>query len=261
VFPDPPIIADFGTKPTSCEGAADGAVFVASVSGTRPPFIFIINDSIIPAPNTLVYLPAGTYTARIENEYGCFTEEVVIVEEGPPFDVQTIADTTIILGHSVYLTAQTSLPATIASWTPVDNVLCPICIETYATPLADQTYVIEAMTDEGCVDTDEVTIRVDRTPIMYVPNVFSPNGDQINDYFSIGTDPLNIASIDEVLIFDRWGGIIARKASLTSDASIILWDGETPHGPALTGIYVYLITFTLADGTTSTTHGDVTLLR
>lgn len=261
VFPDPPIIADFETRPTSCEGADDGSVFLASISGTRPPFIFIINDSIIPAPNTLIHVPAGTYTARIENEYGCFDEEVVIVEDGPPLDIKTNEDTTIVLGHSVLLATQSNLPVSSATWTPVTGVGCPVCLSTYVTPLNDQTYVIEAMTEDGCTDTDSITIRVDRTPVLYVPNVFSPNGDQVNDYFSVTTDPLNIASIDEVLIFDRWGGIIAHSASLMSDESVILWDGETPHGQALTGIYVYLITFTMADGSTRNVHGDITLLR
>jgi len=261
VFPDPPIVADFGTYPASCEGASDGAVFVAAVSGTRPPFIFIVEDSIIPAPNTLVNLPAGTYTVRIENEYGCFDQDVVTVVDGPPLEVNTIEDTTIILGHSVYLSAQTNLPVTGASWTPVENIGCPICLETYVTPFMDQTYVIEAVTKEGCTDVDSVTIRVDRTPVLYVPNIFSPNGDQINDYFSIATDPLNVKAIDEVFIFDRWGGIISHQANLFTDQSIILWDGATPYGPALTGTYVYLINFTLADGSASTAHGDVTLLR
>ena len=261
VYPDPPIEATFGTKPPSCEGASDGAIYVASVSGTRPPFIFIVNDSIIPAPNTLVNLPAGTYTVRIENEYGCFDEEEVTVVDGPPFDVSTIEDTTILLGHSVYLIAQTNLTATSASWTPVENLSCPVCLETLATPYEDQTYVIEAIGEEGCSDKDSVTIRVDRTPVLYVPNVFSPNSDQINDYFSISTDPLNVTAIKEVYIFDRWGGIIAHHANIFTEQSLVLWDGNTSRGKALPGIYVYLITFTMADGTTQTAYGDVTLLR
>ena len=117
------------------------------------------------------------------------------------------------------------------------------------------------MTEQGCTDKDSVTIRVDRTPVIYVPNVFSPNGDDINDYFSVTTDPLNISSIDEVLIFDRWGGIIARTSSLMNYETVVLWDGNTSHGTALTGIYVYLITFTMADGSIRSAHGDVTLLR
>ncbi len=261
VVPDPPIIAEFGTNPTSCEGASDGAIFVGSVSGVMPPFIFYINDILVPPPNTIVNLPAGSYTARIENEFGCFTEEVVMVEDGPRFDIETIADTTIILGYSILLNTQSNLPASGASWSPTKNVECPMCLSTIVTPFEDQTYVIEAVTAEGCTDRDTVTISVDGTPILYVPNVFSPNGDQINDYFSISTDPRNITAIHEVLILDRWGGIVAQQGSLLTDDSVILWDGLTKQGVAPTGIYVYMITFNMADGKRMTVHGDLTLLR
>ena len=261
VFPDPPIIADFGSKPTSCEGASDGAVYVASVSGTRPPYIFIVDDSIIPPPGTLINLPAGEHLARIENEYGCFTESIVVVEEGPRFDIQTNADTTIILGHSVFLTTQSNIMASSAAWAPPEFASCPLCLSTYVTPFEDQTFVVTATTAEGCTDTDSVRIRVDRTPIIYLPNVFSPNDDQVNDEFTASMDPFNISAIDEVLIYDRWGGIIARKAGLLSGPSVVLWDGQTKRGPAQAGIYVYMLRYSQADGASGTLHGDVTLLR
>ena len=97
--------------------------------------------------------------------------------------------------------------------------------------------------------------------MVYVPNVFTPNGDQINDHFTISLDPLTVTRIDKVLIFDRWGGIIEKKTALLTESSVLIWDGETPHGQAQTGIYVYLITYSLADGTQGTVHGDITLLR
>lgn len=261
VMPDPPIVALFDTRPTTCEGAEDGAVFLVSVDGTRPPFFFYVNDSLIPPPNTIVNLPAGTYIARIENEFGCFDEAEVVVDDGPAFDVLTIEDTTIVLGHSINLSAWTNLPASFAAWTPAAQLICPTCLVTLAMPIEDQTYVIHAGIDEDCSDRDSVTIRVDRTPVIYIPNVFSPNGDGINDQFLIGTDPLNIRSILEVLIFDRWGGIIARAANLFPEGEIVLWDGETRYGPAMPGSYVYLIRYTLADNSEQTVSGDVTLIK
>jgi len=261
VVEDPPILAEFGTSLPTCLGAPDGALFLTTVDGTRPPYIFILGDSLIPPPNTLVDLPAGTYTARIENEYGCFDEDTVVIGDGPEFMIQTNEDTIIKLGHSVLLTTQTNLPVIGASWTPAVHVNCPMCLNTQVNPPFDQTFVIEATSEGGCIDQDSVTIRVDRSTTVYVPNVFTPNGDQINDHFTISVDPLAITAIDEVLIFDRWGGIIAKKTGLLTESNVLLWDGDTPHGEAQTGIYVYLITYSLADGTQGTVHGDVTLLH
>ncbi len=261
IVPDPPIVAEFTFTPPSCEGAGDGSVSVLSVSGTRPPFIFQINDSIIPPPSTSVMLPAGTYTAWIVNEYGCFDKEEIIVPDGPPFEINTIEDTTIILGHSVLLETTSNLPVWMSLWSPPDGLNCPNCLTTLATPFEQQTYVLTAETAEGCIDIDSITIRVDRDPVIYIPNVFSPNNDQINDFFEISSDPLNVTSVDVAIIFDRWGGILSEKANLYNEGHLILWDGLTPRGPANPGVYVYTIKFTMADGSKRVSKGDLTLIK
>ena len=261
VVPDPHIEADFGSSPASCEGATDGSVFLLSVPNLRPPFTFRVDDSIIPPPNTLVHLPPGTYTAWIETPYGCFDNEEVVVDDGPPLDVNTAEDTSIVLGHTIFIHSTTNLAVDSIGWSNASTISCPYCLDTYATPTGDVTYVITVKTDVGCEDTDSITIRVDKTPIVYIPNVFSPNLDGINDYFAIGTDPLNVTSIDHVSIFDRWGGIISEKTNLSTEQEVILWDGDTASGPALPGTYVYLIQFTMADHTKQTRSGSVTVVR
>lgn len=262
VIPDPPIVVDFRTDPTSCEGAADGILSIDALSGVMPPFMkFFINGNLVPAPNTFVTLAAGTYTARIEDQYGCFDEQQIVIADGPTLMIQTIEDTIIRLGHSVLLQSQTNIPMMEVSWTPTENVECPVCLSTTVMPFNDQAYIITAMTDQGCSDSDTVNILVDRTPVFYIPNVFSPNGDQVNDHFTFSPDPLIIRSVGEVVIFDRWGGVIFRKTGLQAEPTVILWDGESGNKPSPTGTYVYFISFTLADSQVMTIHGDITLLR
>ncbi len=261
IVPDPPIVADFTFTPASCEGADDGSISILSVSGTRPPFIFQINDSIIPPPATSVMLSGGTYTAWILDEYGCFDKEDIFVPDGPPLIIHTIEDTTIVLGHSILLNTTSTLAVWMSTWNPPGGLTCFNCLSTLATPSDEQTYVITAETESGCIDIDSVTIRVDRDPVIYIPNVFSPNNDQINDFFEISSDPLNVTSIDQVIIFDRWGGIISEKAKLFNEGNLKLWDGSTPMGPANPGVYVYLIKYTMADGSKRISKGDVTVVK
>jgi gliding motility-associated-like protein len=146
-------------------------------------------------------------------------------------------------------------------WSPPNFIGCPSCLETMVTPVTDQMYVIEAFTVGGCSDKDSVTIRVDNTPVIYLPNIFSPNGDQVNDHFTITTNPLTITSLDEILIFDRWGGIMAQHTNFILSPVYELWDGNTSRGQAPPGIYVYLLTYTLADGSRHTNSGDIMLMR
>ena len=261
VVPDPPIVVHYDVSPPSCQGATDGTLSIASVSGVIPPYDFFIGGNLIPPPVSSIPMPSGTYSARIENKYGCFDETEVTIPEGPLFSIVTVSDTMIRLGHSVLLNTQSSLPEASASWTPAIHLSCPACLSTQAMPVYDQSYIVEAMTEGGCTARDTITIRVDRTAVYYVPNVFTPNGDQVNDDFTFSPDPLTITAVTEVLIFDRWGGIVSQKSSLPSEYIMVLWDGETKHGPAPAGTYVYAITYSLADESKQHIRGDVTLIR
>jgi gliding motility-associated-like protein len=260
IIPDPPIVAEFVFSPPACIGADNGSISVLSVSGTRPPFIFLINDSIVPAPSTSVMLPAGTYTARIENEFGCFDEQEIIIPDGPPLDINTIEDTTIILGHTIRLLTTANIPVWLSNWNPPDGLDCSNCLSPLVTPTGDVTYVVTAETIDGCTDIDSVRIRVDPDPVFYIPNIFSPNEDGFNDFFEISADPFNIPTVDYAIIFDRWGGIVSEKADLFNEGKLILWDGMTPAGIANPGVYVYMIKFTMVNGSSFVVKGDVTVL-
>ena len=82
------------------------------------------------------------------------------------------------------------------------------------------TYIIKQLvqTNKGCADSISKPVRVNPIYTIYVPNVFSPNGDNINDYFMV--KGINIKELD-LVIFDRWGEVIARITSPTSKG----WDG------------------------------------
>ncbi len=67
-----------------------------------------------------------------------------------------------------------------------------------------------------------------------VPNVFTPDGDGINDMFIVksnGVTPLSIT------VFDRSGSVVFKKT-----ATVISWDGRTPSGRLVQpGVYYYII--------------------
>jgi gliding motility-associated-like protein len=166
-----------------------------------------------------------------------------------------------VLGHSLVLETTTNIPLSNIEWTPSWDLDCSYCLSPTATPTEDQTYVITAETEAGCFDMDSITVRLDRDPVIYIPNIFSPNNDQVNDFFEIRADALNVKTIDQAIIFDRWGGIMSEKGVLFNEGRMILWDGMTPSGPVNSGLYVYIIKYTTVDGIQRTSLGDVTVVR
>jgi len=69
---------------------------------------------------------------------------------------------------------------------------------------------------------------------LEIPNVFTPNGDQVNDYFEVTTDGINVY---EFTVFTRAGTRIYHSLSPR-----IFWDGNSLDGKELSdGIYYYVI--------------------
>jgi gliding motility-associated-like protein len=70
--------------------------------------------------------------------------------------------------------------------------------------------------------------------VLDIPNVFTPNGDQVNDYFEVETDG---TTVYEFSVFTRTGTRIYH-----SQSPRILWDGSSLDGKELKeGIYYYII--------------------
>ncbi len=102
---------------------------------------------------------------------------------------------------------------------------------------------------------DKVIIEVKPvSAITYKPNVFTPNGDGENDFFSFETK--EIASI-AVMIFSRKGATVCSWNK--PDGS---WNGKLPNGTeAPEGVYFYIITAIGTDGVSHTEKGEINLIK
>ncbi|RAJ75388.1 gliding motility-associated-like protein, partial [Chitinophaga dinghuensis] len=87
----------------------------------------------------------------------------------------------------------------------------------------------------------------------YVPNLFSPNGDGINDIeYVYGTA---IAQL-EFRIYNHWGQLVFESKDQRQG-----WDGTMNGVKQPVGVYVYILKATMQDGTVVTKKGNVTLMR
>ena len=89
-----------------------------------------------------------------------------------------------------------------------------------------------------------------------MPNLFSPNGDGINDVLHIYG-----WSVDEVdfRIFDRWGELIFQSSD--PNLSTWGWDGTYRGVELNSAVFVYTVEVTYMDGREQVQHGNITLIR
>lgn len=118
------------------------------------------------------------------------------------------------------------------------------------------TVSIDCQSVEG-----SITILLDKAcgNEVYIPNIFSPNDDGVNDEFSISfSDLTNVESVT-CSIFDRWGNQVFRSAEFS-----FKWDGTYKSQPLQSGVYVYVIQVESNRNDKSIMKnysGDITIMR
>lgn len=127
-------------------------------------------------------------------------------------------------------------------------------------PLDVRSYTITLIAEsfEGCRDTSTLIVTVPETLIFYVPNTFTPNGDEMNNYFTpiftSGYDPQDY----QLLVYNRWGELIFESL----DAAVG-WDGTYKNGGLVqVGTYTWKIIFGLSmNSEKKTIVGHVNVLK
>lgn len=116
---------------------------------------------------------------------------------------------------------------------------------------------LEVENEYGCVDEAFVSIQVVSDVIYYVPNAFTPDGDEFNQVFvpifTSGFDPYNF----NLEIYNRWGELI-----FASNNHLEGWDGSYGGYKCPSGVYSWKITYkTPSNDFKETITGHVELLR
>jgi gliding motility-associated-like protein len=97
---------------------------------------------------------------------------------------------------------------------------------------------------------------------VYVPNVFSPNRDGVNDRFQIFAADNAEVNILSFKIFSRWGALVYSQENLPIAAPAeFWWDGNYDGKAAADGVYSYYIQLAFSNGNTDLLTGDINLVH
>ncbi|MFW5658959.1 MAG: gliding motility-associated C-terminal domain-containing protein, partial [Bacteroidota bacterium] len=215
--------------------------------------------------------PPYDYTLYLEtiSTQGCRdTSERVLVSVTPDFSVNIEPDTADVMRveesqPGVSLNAVTDLfpdfqPDLVYGWdikdgeftggaTPIDQNI------TADFPEITERFVRVTATYEGCTVSDSILVETYQNTFLNIPNVFTPNGDGLNDEFELDL----LGTTYTLVVYDRWGREVF--AGNEEDEN---WNGRIgnngDHVPE--GVYVYVLEYetTRHEGKRS---GTVTVLR
>jgi len=271
ITPMPWTIDETGSQNTDC-GTNNGAVYVTTNGTFNDPPYYVWNGPGANNPNEIdasvwTNLSPGWYYVVIESD-GCFRYDSAFVDiNNPP--VANLAGnpltgtTPLQVNFTNSSTNSNDFDWNFGNGNTTTTTDLSGQTQTYTTA---GTYVVSLVANQGnCSDTAYVTVIV-TDPIIVVPpivvivpvdlsypNVFTPNGDQVNDFFEF--DLLNIKSI-QVDVLNRWGDVV-----FSSNDVNFQWDGKVGGVPVTDGVYTFRYEAVGAQDEKLNGHGFVQLFR
>ena len=226
-----------GEDTIACEG--NTILLDATVSGAS----YTWQDQSTDA--TFLVIEPGAYSVHV-NLDGCVVEDTVHIAYIPPVVLDLGPDRTICDGEMLLLDPGLGDELDYL-WQDQSTT------GTFQVQDAGE-YWLQVSDDCGIVS-DTVSVTVDQCQCrLYFPNVFSPNGDLINDeVFPVATCEMAYCQLK---IFDRFGDQVFESHDANAR-----WDGTSRSRPAQSGVYAYVLVYAYHDGIQRIMTGDVTLLR
>ncbi|HRI01456.1 MAG TPA: gliding motility-associated C-terminal domain-containing protein [Saprospiraceae bacterium] len=255
-----------------CFGDRNGSIQILDVldknNNRLSNLTFSVNGGPFVSARDFPNLGQGTYKITVKDKDGCVKDTTLSLKEPEKLAIKVISTTIVDQGTLVNLDSLVTeikggtKPYAQNEWfnKSLDSMWSNHRIYT-----ADSTYdfIVNTIDDRGCEIQDQLRVLVRIVKDVWWPNVFSPNGDNINDYFTLWGKKVKI--IRKLSIFDRWGERLyvaeniadANKGGLNKG-----WDGKFRGEMMMPGVYVF-VAEVVFEGSNQTDiyKGDFTLLR
>ncbi|MBL4656781.1 MAG: gliding motility-associated C-terminal domain-containing protein, partial [Flavobacteriales bacterium] len=250
-----PLTATAGTDVEICEGesaplTASGGTVYDWTPGTG------LDDSTAQNP---IASPTSTtiYTVNVSSGTCPPVIMTVTITVNPNPMAYAGEDTTINLGSSVQLFGS---GGTSYIWTPATGLSCTNCSTPLAEPEKLTTYIMTLTDANGCPGSDTITIDVNNDYTILVPDIFSPNADElINRVLFVQGGGVGI--IEKFAIYDRWGEKVFENTNFEVNDPSTGWDGVHNGKLMNASVFVYYIEAVFSNGEIFTGKGDITLVH
>ncbi|MCF8245826.1 MAG: gliding motility-associated C-terminal domain-containing protein [Saprospiraceae bacterium] len=256
--PDPDLETEVELGDPTCFGYSDGYIKVIGTTGGTAPYEYTLNDTLM--GDFFQDLPAGDYVLTTTDSSGCMGVDTIQLVDPPEVLVQIGDDQFVNPGQSVTLTMQASITPDSIVWYGPNGQVWPDVNSLSISPTENGRYTIVISDVTLCRSSDTTFIYVNGQGKVFVPNVFSPNGDGKNDVMMIfaGGD---VERVIEMQIFDRWGEMVFEAYNFQPSDPAYGWDGRHDGRPMDTAVFVVKAMVEFKDGTKKMVAGDVVLMR
>lgn len=240
----------------------DGCDSTVMLSLTFRPEVLVAIDTTLCRGESFIigdqsYDTDGNYMATLVDQNGCDSTVSLTLQIKEPAASINLSDQNIDLGASINIDLQ-SQDALLQSfeWSSEDEQICTDCANQTIFPLRDTKYYLDGIDINGCSIADSMLISVTTNYNVYIPNVFTPNADGLNDSFKLYPSAA-VGNVKTFRVYDRWGNLIYED----DDSVDPSWDGRHKGKLLNTDTFVYVAEIIFIDGHEQVFSGSVNILR
>ena len=241
-----------------CEGSGDGALRIVPKRGEES-LQYLLNGEELEEME-VEGLEAGQYTLVVIDSNGCSAEYSFSIGRGGTVEVDLGEDIAVWRRDTtVWITASLEGSRGVGGvrWTVGGEEFGGSDSLRIAVSGVEGTVEVCVQVEDtlGCVGEDCLMVRlVEPSGGLYIPNAFTPNGDGLNDVWTVY--PAGGVEVLRVRVYDRWGELVYE-----SGGGVLGWDGRFRGEEAPAGVYVYVVEYRDGEGRLLRRAGDVTLVR
>lgn len=271
------VLTNISVDDVSCFGMEDGRISLNPEGGT-PPYLYSLDNQDFFGSSTLIALGAGPYTVYIRDAKDCIYERDVAIFQPPAISVEILANNLsedelmIGEGEVVQLDGlvdngignisyfwEASYCGTLSCADTSDCDVDMLCQMPVSTPDYTVDYYLTVQDENGCEAEDHLQIHVKKERVVEVPTGFTPDGNNNNDRLVVHGKSGTMVNVFQV--FDRWGELLYEDFDVTINDTTRGWDGTFKTQDMPSGVYVWYVEVTYADGMTESFKGETTLIR
>jgi len=265
VNPVPSIQLEFIAE-TSCQDEQTGSAFVWVISGGQPPYRYEWDSSAADQiGQNAIRLAQGSYIVTVTDANDCFVMGQVEIENLANDSIQVfcaeVTNRSVIIGWTEDPTVYDyEVKIDGGEWRSPNQHLSYFLTGLFQ----DQVVTFEVRGLRECLPFPTGSVecfifRHNAENSVFVPNVFSPNGDGINDEFIITTRDGVLLS--ELIVYERYGGVVFHATNINDPNNMLYWDGTKAGKELSPQVFPYTLLVQYPDGRQERLKGDVTVVK
>lgn len=257
-----PITIELETSDVSCAGSKNGKISIIA-SGGEQPYSYSLDGTKFNGFSKLPGLAAGSYTIFVKDNAGCSNFKSTDILEPKALTISASADVTIEYGGEATLNATylNNKGKVVLEWiAPSTDILsCIRCDEVLVKPKETTIISVKGTDENGCKAEDQVTVFLRREKQVFVPQAFSPNNDQKNDFLLVhGRDGIKVMAFR---VFDRWGEPVFEASDFPVNDVNAGWNGYFKDNQMPVGTYLWSLEVEYPTGEKELKKGSTQLIR